>query len=253
MIDIHCHILPFIDDGPKSIDDSIEMLRYAEKDGIKSIIATPHSFNGVYICTSNTVKKSIERLQYEINNNKLSITLFPGMEVHLCEQLYQKIIEKTVVSLNNSRYILIELPVQFVPPNFKEIIFKLRLKGYYPILAHPERNFVVLNDPEIIYDFIEWGVFIQLTAASVLGFFGSKIQRLCKKMLLNRQVHFLASDAHSLENRPPALSEAYKKALQLLKDEKYAKTLIYDNPKKVIDDTSIDIYEPIRKKRFFIF
>ncbi|KPA12196.1 Capsular polysaccharide synthesis, CpsB/CapC [Candidatus Magnetomorum sp. HK-1] len=253
MIDIHCHILPFIDDGPANINDSIEMLHCAEKDGIQTIVATPHSFDGVYLCTSEMIHQSIERLQNEIEKHNLSVTILPGMEVHICEQLHQKIIAKKAISLNNTRYILLELPGPFVPPHFKEVIFQLRLKGYYPILAHPERNFVVQNDPDIIYDFIEWGIFIQLTAASVTGFFGTQIKRLCKKMLLNRQVHFLASDAHSPGNRPPILSEAFQKAVHISKDENYARTLIDINPKNVIADAPLDICEPRRKKRFFSF
>ncbi|ETR72907.1 MAG: Phosphotyrosine-protein phosphatase [Candidatus Magnetoglobus multicellularis str. Araruama] len=139
------------------------------------------------------------------------------MEIHICDDLHTRIINNSILSLNHSRYVLIELPAPLIPPQFKEIVFQLRLKGFYPILAHPERNFAVQKHPDIIYDFIEWGVYIQLTGASVTGFFGGQIKKLSKNMIKNRLVHFLASDAHSPDNRPPVLAEAYYKASKNIK------------------------------------
>ncbi|MBF0452974.1 MAG: hypothetical protein HQK75_19895 [Candidatus Magnetomorum sp.] len=253
MIDIHCHILPAIDDGPQDVNDSIAMLRCAEQDGIQSIIATPHALNGVYHVSPEMVEQSLDSLRNEIERTKVSVTVLPGMEVHICKNIQDKILDKQAITLNASRYVLIELPGQFIPPQFKDVIFQLKLKGYYPILAHPERNFVVQKNPEIIYDFIEWGVYIQLTAASVTGFFGIRIKNLCKTMLQNRQVHFLASDAHSPDMRPPVLSEAFHRAATILKDKNEARALIDTNPQKIIDDAPIDICEPRRKKKFFDF
>jgi protein-tyrosine phosphatase len=249
MIDIHCHIIPGLDDGPQDIQDSIEMLHCAEKDGIRSIIATPHSFDGVYQVAPELIDQSIVTLKNEMKKNNLSITLFPGMEVHLCKDLNAKLIDNKAITLNHSKYILIELPAAFIPQQFKEVIFQLRLKGFYPVLAHPERNIAVNKYPDIIYDFFEWGIFIQLTASSVTGAFGSRIKNLCKTLIQNRLVHFIASDAHSIYNRPPVLSEAYKMAKYILKDETEADALFFSNPESIINNIPIDVCEPIKKRK----
>jgi len=251
MIDIHTHILPDIDDGPETLDECIEMLQKAQTDGIHALIATPHTLNGIYSCTPEMVTQGIEHLSAQIKKNNFSMTVYPGMEIHICDDLHTQIENNSLISLNNTRYVLIELPAPLIPPQFKDVVFQLRLKGYYPILAHPERNFAVQKHPEILYDFIEWGVFMQVTAASVTGFFGERIKKLCKRMLQNRLVHFLASDAHSSDSRPPVLSEACFICEKVLKDIKEAHALIEDNPKKLIANESIQMNEPIRKKRWF--
>jgi len=251
MIDIHAHILPGFDDGPKTLEESIEMLHLAQTDGIQEMIATPHTLDGVYTCTPEMIVKGLAALSAEIKKHDISISIYPGMEIHICDDLHAQLENNSLISLNNTRYVLIELPVQLIPPQFKEVVFQLRLKGYYPILAHPERNFAVQKDPEIINDFIEWGVFMQLTAASVTGYFGGRIKTLCKKLLQNRQVHFLASDTHSLDNRPPILSEVCFICEKILNDKMEAQALIESNPKKVIENKPIEVNEPIRKKGWF--
>jgi protein-tyrosine phosphatase len=251
MIDIHAHILPGIDDGPEVIDESIEMLHQAQNDGIQAIVATPHTLNGVYTCSPEMVTKGIHNLGTEMKKHNISVTIYPGMEIHICDDFHARLEDNRIISMNNSRYVLIELPAPLIPPQFKEVVFQLRLKGFYPILAHPERNFAVQKHPEMIYDFIEWGVFIQVTAVSVTGFFGSRIKKLCKKLVQNRMVHFLASDAHSSDNRPPVLSDAYFQCEKILNDKKEARALIENNPKNVIENKPIEANEPIRKKRWF--
>jgi protein-tyrosine phosphatase len=251
MIDLHAHILPDVDDGPKTLEESIAMMYQAQADGIHEIVATPHTLNGVYTTTPETIQQKIDQLHDEMKKNDISVTIYPGMEIHICDDLHSRIENKRLISMNHSRYVLVELPAPLIPPQFKEIIFQLRLKGYYPILAHPERNFAVQKDPDIVYDFIEWGVFMQLTAVSVTGFFGGRIKKICKQMLQNRLVHFLASDAHSPDNRPPVLSEAYHKCEKILNDHKEALALIESNPKKVLENKPIEINEPIRKKKWF--
>jgi protein-tyrosine phosphatase len=251
MVDIHAHILPGLDDGPETLHESIEMLHQAQTDGIQAIVATPHTLNGLYTNTPEMITNGIDNFCTEIKKHNIYINVYPGMEIHICDDLHTRIDNKSLISINNSRYVLIELPAPIIPPQFKEVIFQLKLNGYYPILAHPERNFAVQKNPNIIYDFIEWGVLIQLTAASVTGFFGSRIKKLCKKMLQNRLVHFLASDAHSVDNRPPILSEAHHECEKVLNDQKEALALIESNPKLVIENKPIEINEPIRKKRWF--
>jgi protein-tyrosine phosphatase len=251
MIDIHTHILPGLDDGSKSLQVSIDMLHQAQNDGIHEIFATPHTLNGVYTCTPEMIARGIDELSAEMIKHEISISIYPGMEIHICDDLHAQLENNSLISLNNSRYVLIELPVQLIPPQFKEVVFQLRLKGYYPILAHPERNFAVQKNPDIINEFIDWGVFIQLTAVSVTGYFGGRIKQLCKSMLQNRQVHFLASDTHSLDNRPPVLSEACFVCEKILNDKMEARALLESNPKNVIENKPIEVNEPVRKKRWF--
>jgi len=251
MIDIHAHILPGIDDGPKDIDESIEMLHQAQKDGIHTIVATPHTLNGIYTCTPEMVSRGIHHLCDEMKKHDISVSIYPGMEIHICDDFHARLEDNQIIPINNSRYVLIELPAPLIPPHFKDLVFQLRLKGFYPILAHPERNFAVQKHPDMIYDFIEWGVFIQITAVSVTGFFGGRIKKLCKKFIQNRLVHFLASDAHSSVNRLPILSEAHFQCEKILNDKQEARALIEHNPKNVIENKPIEVSEPIRKKRWF--
>ena len=253
MIDMHTHILPGLDDGPDSMDISIEMVQLAAEDGIQAMIATPHARSGKFDSSPEIVKKGMDALNIQLTDLNIPVTIYPGMEIHICDDIQKRIENNELLTLNHSRYVLIELPGQLIPPKFKEVIFQLKLQGYYPILAHPERNFAIQKSPDMINDFIDWGVYIQITAASLMGQFGIPLKQLSKKMLQNRQVHFIASDTHTPYSRPPILSEACQLASKILKDKTEARALVDQNPKNVIDNQLIEFNEPVVKKRWFLW
>jgi len=253
MIDIHCHILPQIDDGAKTLEDSIFMVKKAIIDGIDTIIATPHSQDGLFSPDINDVINKTLELNNINKSHNLNINIIPGMEVHLCKNIFEKIKSKQVLTLNDSNYLLLELPGQHMPDFIFEEIFQLRLNGITPIIAHPERNMVIIKDWTLLYGFVEKGVLIQITSGSISGKFGHEIFKCSKKIIKNRLAHIIASDAHNSESRPPVLLEAFTIAKKILGSDKEAYEMVYERPKKIINNKTIEIPDPFkkRKKNFF--
>ena len=251
MVDIHCHILPQMDDGAKNLESSISMAKQAISDGINTIVATPHSQDGLFFPTCKDVVKELNLLNEKINDNNLSIKLISGMEVHLCHNLYSKIQSNTVLTINNSKYLLLELPGQYIPPFFDEEIFQLKINGITPILAHPERNLTILKDWTVLYDIVEKGVLIQITSASITGKFGHEIFKCAKNIIKHRLAHIIASDAHSPDSRPPVLSESLRITEKLLGSSKEAREMVDERPNKIINNIKIEIPEPFKRKKFY--
>lgn len=238
MIDIHTHILPMIDDGPATVQESIEMCKIAANDGIKKIIATPHVQNKVD--NENTILEKIEVLNQSSKQEGLDLVIFPGAEVYLNDQLLHADIlkESRILTLNgNRKYILLEFSFQWIPPETEQVIFALKTMGFTPILPHLERNSRVQNNPAILIRFIELGAILQVTAQSIIGNFGVASKKCVLWMLKNRLVHVIASDAHSSVGRPPILSHALKVVSDML-DEESARKMVLDHPEMILEGIS---------------
>jgi protein-tyrosine phosphatase len=173
MIDLHCHILPGIDDGPADMDESLAMARQAAADGIHTLVAAPHTLNEVFHNPRPRVQESVARLGKALAENKIPIDVCVGSEVHICIGLAKKVMDKEVATINDTgRYVLVEFPLHVIPPGSKEELFQMKLNDITPILAHPERNPVFQNHPDWLQYFVDMGCLVQITAMSITGLLG---------------------------------------------------------------------------------
>lgn len=252
MIDIHCHILPGLDDGAKDMEESVCMCTMAAEDGIEKIVATPHTMDGMYINKTQDIKQAVNVLNTELIEKKIPLEILPGADVHVNINLLELLKEGKASTINdNHHYLLLELPHQSVPRNIKDLIFDLNIHGITPILTHPERNIVLQNDIDTLYDLVLRGTLIQITAHSLRGEFGLVAEKCCLELLKHNLVHVIATDAHSSTVRPPYLSYALKKAADII-NEKEALALVNSNPSAIIQGKNIpNPLEPEKPKKTF--
>jgi protein-tyrosine phosphatase len=207
MIDIHCHLLPNVDDGPTSWEESLEMARVASKDGIRVAVTTPHWIRGTrWEPSPDEIKKKVEELNKKLKENEIPLTVLPGMEVGISGNLTKLVSSGEVLTLGESRYLLIEIPFVSLPFGIEEVIFNLKAGGIYPILAHPERNQELQRNPKRILELVKAGAFVQVTAGSFCGHFGEQAKRCIIQFAKLGVIHAVASDAHSMKERPPVVT-----------------------------------------------
>jgi len=245
MIDLHCHILPGIDDGPELLNESIEMCRIAANDGISKVACVPHHVVGKYNNNREKIIKCVEKLQASIDSENIPLTLYPGCEIRLDLNLVEKIKAGELLTMNDSgRYITLELPNEALPKNIEEIISSLIFAGIIPIVAHPERNHAIQNDPEILYQLVQLGALAQLTASSLTGRVGSRIEKFSTLLLEHKLAHMLVTDAHSSKQRRPTLSKGLKRLKEVV-GEKAAMGMVEEIPEKILNGEDIDVEFPI--------
>ena len=240
MIDIHAHILPSIDDGPETAEESIELCKVAANDGIKTIVATPHSKDGVYETKSAEILKAVDTLNSQLKANQIDVKILPGAEVHISEGLVESIKSGDLLTINNGgKFILFELPFVFIPPGTDKFIFNLKVNGIVPIIAHAERISTFQKNPELVDRLVKIGARVQVNAHGLTKR-ASPGERKCAGWLLrNELVHFIASDTHSLKGRPPILSEAVERASRIVGEEE-ARALVCRNPELIINGFDIN-------------
>ncbi|WLR41579.1 tyrosine protein phosphatase [Bacillus carboniphilus] len=252
MIDCHCHILPGVDDGAANMEESIAMAKMASKEGIEVIVATPHHQTRHYHNPKEKVSEWVTRLNGVLQQEGVPIKVVPGQEVRLYGEL-AKDLDLDIQTLHNSSYVLVEFPSNHVPRYVTELFFELKLKGITPIIAHPERNAEIIQQPDLLFQLIDKGALAQLTNASIIGDFGRKIQKFSLQLLEHGQAHIVASDAHNLTNRPFYTREA----LHVI-EKKLGQDMVFyftENAQLLIANKTIDRIRPtpIRKRVFGIF
>lgn len=236
MIDIHCHILPGIDDGAKDIATSIEMLRTAEMDGIEKIIATPHYRTSYFENNFDAVKMEVGKLNEVIKNQKINVEILPGQEIFLDTHTVELYKSGKIKGLNATRYMLFELPFDELPHYTFDVLYELRILGIVPILAHPERYEYIIKSPGKINEFIEEKCLFQINSHSINGVFGRAVKKTSELLLKNRICDFIASDAHTVGNRCPEIKKALDKIQQF--DEELREN-VQGNVTKLINDELI--------------
>ncbi|MCM3111988.1 tyrosine-protein phosphatase [Lederbergia lenta] len=250
MIDIHCHILPGIDDGSDNFTESLLMARQAEKEGIRTIIATPHHQNGRY----NNMKADIIEKTVELNDylqaENVKVEILPGQETRIYGELLEDYDAGEILTLANiSNYLFIELPSNHVPGYTDQLCFDTQMQGLTPVIVHPERNSELIEHPDKLYKLVKNGVATQITAGSFTGYFGKKIQKFTFDLIESNLTHFLASDAHNTTKRCFKMEEAY----ELLKKKYGTDSLYYfmDNAELIVEGKDIDreIPTPIKRKK----
>ncbi|MBT2639684.1 CpsB/CapC family capsule biosynthesis tyrosine phosphatase [Bacillus sp. ISL-39] len=256
IVDIHNHILPGLDDGAEDIQKAIQMGMQAVENGITHIIATPHHRNGEYVCHPEQINEGIAILNFLFDRQDIPLTVLPGMEVHLYGSLADDMASTGgIVTLGESmKYVLVELPYSHVPHFTGDIFYQMQLKGFIPVIAHPERNAEIKKRPNILVELIQKGALAQITAASIAGLFGKESQKLSIKLLKHNLVHFIASDAHNVTNRSFQLLSAYKYIEKHFSSE-YTDYLI-ENASNVVKGKEFCIMAPQkfeRKSKIFTF
>jgi len=250
MIDLHCHILPGLDDGAHDLQESLDMAAMALKDGIDTIVATPHTLDGLYANSREEVSQSVEAFRTALSNRGIEISICPGADVHLCPGMVERIKEGRAVTINNSgKYLLLELPPQNIPPQIKDEIFSLKLNGITPIITHPERHPAIQRDLGILHQLVSMGALAQVTAMSVTGEFGLPIRACAQAMLERRLIHVIATDAHSVESRPPILSRAVEAAADVLGSVKEADDMVNRIPALILSGEPVDVSPPGQLRR----
>jgi protein-tyrosine phosphatase len=232
MIDIHCHLLPGIDDGAKSWDITLEMCRMASEDGVTHIVATPHA-NFEYRYDRASHLALLEELRLRVPGMTFSL----GCDFHLSfENIEDAMDHPERYCIGDTRYLLVELS-DYSVFGLAQSLYQLQTAGVVPILTHPERNRLILGNPELLNEFAGTGCLMQITANSLTGFWGRTSQKLCETLLKKNMVHFIASDAHSLRSRPPLLSAARATAAKIVGAEA-ADALVNANPLAVVNNQS---------------
>lgn len=243
MIDIHCHILPGVDDGSESMDMSIHMARIYLENGIREIIATPHYIDGIKNRSKEENQASLRELRTELEKQDMDLEVYLGHEVLVSPEMIDGLDRGEIASLNASRYVLMELPMLDIPRYTEDMIYELGIRGYVPIIAHPERNLKIMEDPNILYRWIQMGALGQLNLPSLEGRYGKEIRATGEILLEHRMVHFLGSDAHSSKKRSPDVEDSLE-MLKGLVDKDYFEELKHKNSAKIIEDREIKIKDP---------
>jgi protein-tyrosine phosphatase len=248
MLDLHCHILPGIDDGAKDLDESLKMCELARKDGINTIVATPHLNPGVYEPERELILAKVNELN---RLNHVNMRILPGADNRVHPELLASIEKGQALTLNdNMRYILLELPAHFLFHQIKDLIRGLKDKGITPIITHPERHVQIQRNLYLLYEFIKAGTLAQITAMGITGEFGLEIKRLSKRLLAHNLIQVIASDAHSSSKRPPILSRAVEEATRILGLNE-ATNMVTVNPEAIIEGRAFEVPSPKMKKTFF--
>jgi protein-tyrosine phosphatase len=253
MIDIHSHILPFMDDGAADWETALAMAQDAHKDGITTLIATPHHNNGQYVNAAPEIRQAVTMMNERLRQVGNPLLVLSGQEIRVYGDLLNDLEKGELLSLAGSRYILLEMPSSRIPRNMEEICHELIIQGYVPVIAHPERNAEVAANPSSLEKLIALGSVGQVTAQSVAGVFGKKLQKLSLELCRRNLVHMVASDAHDTGHRPFGLSEAYRTLGKEIGLE--VCSYFQENAEKVIGNIEIQerkLETPRKKTRSFL-
>lgn len=252
LIDIHNHVITGLDDGAKTNEESLQMLKKAANNNIKKLIVTPHFKEQKYENTRDIICNRLDELKKLVNENNIDIELYPGSEIFLTKKTNNLLNSGEIQTLNNTKYILVEMfPLaKYRLYDFKEELYNLKVDGYKVILAHPERYDFTHDDPNTIYDLVDEGYYIQVNVNCLNSHHPNF--KTVRKLLDHNLVQFVASDAHSYNSRPLDLQKGYDYIIDNYGKD-YADLLFYENPLNIIENKEVRLgdYRKIKKKKFF--
>ncbi len=230
MIDLHHHLLPATDDGSKDLETSVAMVEMAVADGITHIVATPHA-NHTYTYDRALHEATLQEIRDALPTETAArVQLGLGCDFHLSiDNIDDAHVHPRRYTINETEYLLVELPDFNIPPRLDEVFYAMRVDGLTPILTHPERNATLQRTPERLQEWLSKGLLIQVTAGSITGNFGGKAKEMAWNLVRSGSVHVLATDAHDLVRRPPRMAEARDLIAKKLGEE-YADLLCTHNP-----------------------
>ncbi|MQS88865.1 tyrosine-protein phosphatase [Companilactobacillus mishanensis] len=256
LIDLHCHILPGVDDGAADLSTALELAKVAVDQGIGHILLTPHHMDRQYLNHKQELLNKVARFQTCIDEAQIPLTIFCGQEVHINGELIHAIETDDVLFMDEAnRYLLLELPHSDIPTYASNLIFELVSRQIIPVIAHPERNVIIQKNPEKLYELVSQGCLTQITAGSYLGIFGQEVERLTGKIIQANLGTVFSSDAHNFQGRRFLMKDAFDK----LNQEYPEKTEVFkQNAKDIINGENV---EPVNfkqikemtKKKFWLF
>ena len=238
MIDIHLHILPGVDDGPKTMEQTLQLARALVQEGIHTAIATPHYNDEFPQRPAAEIRECVGEVQQELDRHAIPLRLFAGHEVLISPALLEDVQAGRVATLNGGRYLLLELWNSMWLPDTERIIFALRAVGIIPVLAHVERYRAIQQDHGRLKALLQQGVIAQITASSLVGLQGRTIRRCAEALLKEGLIQCIASDAHGLHTRPPRVVEGLQCAVRMLGRERVHQ-MVETYPAAILNSTSV--------------
>lgn len=251
MIDMHSHILFGVDDGAKTLDDSLALIKEEIQKGVKKIILTPHLKKRHNNAGIDIIKENFMILKSAVSYEELEIELFLGCEVYLDYNYYDIIWKEPIITLADSDYILIEFSMTDIPKNIPEICYEAKLKGFMPIIAHVERYDILYDNNQLIKDILNEGAHFQINASTVINKEDRGSHKFVNYLLKNELVSFVASDVHNKDSRVFYLDEAYKKVNKIC-SHSYAEKIFKDNQENIITNKFFDSPKLEIKRKGFI-
>jgi len=243
MIDLHSHILPNIDDGARSIEETFNLINEAKSVGFDAIISTSHYIEGYYETDAPEREVWINAIYDNLKAKNIDINLYLGNEIYISENIMNLLKEGKASTINDTNYVLFEMPLNQEPMILYDVVYEMMQYKLVPILAHPERYSFVQQEPELVYDLIQKGVLMQSNYGSIIGQYGEKAQIIVKKFLENNMVHFLGSDVHRQNTIYPKIPQILSELNEIIGEEKI-KELTTINPRLVLQNKKIDIDDP---------
>lgn len=243
MIDFHSHILPNIDDGSGSIGETFNLIKEAEEYGFSAIISTSHYIENYYEVNVSERKTWIDEISKVLEQKKINVQLYLGNEVYFTHNIIELLEKKEITTMNQSRYMLFEFPMNAKPLHIEEVIFEMMENKIIPVLAHPERYTFVQKDPQMISELIKLGVLMQSNYGSIIGLYGEKAKILIKKFLECNMIHFLGSDVHKQNSIYPKIPHMLEEIEKIIGKEKLDE-LTTINPNYVLENQKIEIDDP---------
>lgn len=254
MIDLHCHLLPGVDDGSKSMDISLKLANDAVRDGIDYALLTPHHMNGVYLNHKKEVIQQTQEFQVELDRHKIPLKVFPGQEVRINGGLLTALDQDDILFADEGgQYLMLEFPDDDVPSYTSNMIYELMQRGIIPIIVHPERNTKIMKEPDILYRLLNRGCLSQITAGSYVGAFGYKVQKFSKQLIQTGQAYVFASDVHDLPNRKYEMTNAFAKLNHEFGNDYVSR--FSENAKRIINGDNIlpNNFSKIKVHLFHLF
>ena len=247
VVDIHCHILPGIDDGPRTLEESVAMANMAAASGTTDIVATPHA-NHRYAYDDAVFEGKLEELRAAAGE---TVRIHRGCDFHLTpENIRDALAAPAKYSVAGNGYLLVEFSDHSIPETAGDIFRKMLSVGLHPVITHPERNPLLRERLELVELWVDQGCFVQVTAISILGRFGKTAKEAADRLLRSSLVHFLASDAHDCQRRTPALDAAWKQVSKEL-GECAARGLLETNPVAALAGKKVERIRIDPRKRWF--
>ena len=243
MIDFHTHILPNIDDGARSIDETFNLIKEAKNVGFEGIISTSHYMENYYETDKPEREVWINAIYENLQAKNIDIRLYLGNEIYISDNLIKLLEEGKASTINDTSYVLFEMPLHEEPMNLYDIVYQMIQYKLVPILAHPERYSYIQKEPDLVYDLVQKGVLMQANYGSIIGQYGEKAQIIVKKLLENNLIHFLGSDVHRQNTIYPKIPECLSEINSIIGEEKLQE-LTTENPKLALGNKRIDIRDP---------